>query len=217
MNQLENNESKINDVERELRQLKIDNLKKNAELVKRLKQLHSELLTVHDSIDQHDRPKSLSMTKKFIDKWFDKHLWIFNDIPLKLTEETPRPILKLRLAMLEDDYIVWQKGKYEFDDALKFRIDSLKAKIIVDRHLIKRGEKLTGQIVLAATAFLDSVKNVKKVTLNGQVITADKNGWRFEFIPKTKSKGIVEYNLDVQVDAFDTTKFLGHETIYICD
>lgn len=217
-NQLDNNVSKIEDVERELRQLKIDSIKKNIELLKRLKTLHLELINVNDSIDNSNRLQSVSITENFIKKWFDEHLWIFNDIPLKLTGETPRPILKLRLAMLENDYIVWQQGKYDFDNGSYFKLDSLKAMIIVDRRLIRKGEKLTGQIVLAATTtMMDSPKSVNKVMLNGQVITPDRDGWRFEFIPVTNKRGIVEYDLNVEVVAFDTTKFLGRETIYIRD
>jgi hypothetical protein len=218
-NQLENNVSKIGDVERELRQLKIDSLKKNTELLSRLKQLHSELQSVNDSIDQGDQHQSLPIAENFIKKWFEEQPWIFNnDIPLKLTDETPRPILKLRLAMLANDYIVWHKGKYSYGEGSELQFDAFKALIIVDKHLIKSGEKLTGQIVLAATASMkESPKSVRKVTLNGQVITADKEGWRFEFIPKTDKDGIVEYELNAQIDAFDTSRFVGHERIYIRD
>jgi hypothetical protein len=219
-NQLENNVSQINDVERELRQLSIDSIKKNIALLKGLKQLHSELITVYDSIDRGDRNQSLSITENFIKKWFEEHLWIFNDVPLKLTDETPRPILKLRLAMLEGYYIVSQKGKYAYDDdsGSGIQFDGTKALIIVDNHLIKKGEKVTGQIVMAATSTMtSSPTSIRRVMVNGQVITAGKDGWRFEFIPKTNKSGIVEYELDAQISAFDTLEFRGHGTVYIRD
>ena len=91
-NQMENNQIEIDRIKREIKEFKIENREGNISLMDKLDQLHESVRVLNDSIDLVDKNTALSRTIDFINKNFN-NLESFNEVPLQVDEDTPRPLL----------------------------------------------------------------------------------------------------------------------------
>ena len=213
-NQLKNNRIEIDRIKREIREFKIAHFKKNISLMEKLDQLHKNIEILNDSLDLVDRDIALNKTITFITQNFSE-LDFFNEIPLELDQDTPRPLLKLHVSTLEANLIRQNRMTYDFGHVL-LRFDHMTAQIKPSKTIIKSGEKISLEFLIVAESNVVDLKDVlKKVTLNGNEILIGKDGWKFEITPTSEGKGLVPFELNSEMTLNDTTVLKGKNTIYI--
>jgi hypothetical protein len=212
-NQVENNRYEIDRIGAELKDWKIDKRKKNITLLSHLDEFHNKVLSLNDSIDIGDKDSAIHKAIDFIAKNFTE-IDSFNEIPLEIDKDTPRSLIKLHISKLEALLIGQHRHRYDYGD-VKIHFDHITIRAFPSKTLIKNGEALTGQlIVIAEPAFEASKKIIKKMTLNGQEVRADKNGWNFEIRPTVKGNGLKAFELKSEAILEDTI-LTGTQLIYV--
>lgn len=213
-NQMENNRVEIDRIKREIKGLGIEKLGKNVSLMNRLDTLHENVVRLNNIVDTVDQDVALRLVMAFREQYFND-LDFFSEVPLELNSATPNPLFKLHIATLEAFLVMQKRGQYDFEPGDLIGFDSLAMQINTDKTIISKGEKLSGQLILVgASTFKTSKHIIKRMTLNGQEISASKYGWKFEIRPSMAGTGLVEYELKCEAVVNDTT-LVGRRTIYI--
>lgn len=211
--QVENNEHEIQRIKNELNEFKIDKVEGNVDIVERMDILHAKVLKLIDSLDYDDKGKALKRTVQFIDKNFTD-LESYKEAHLRLDEITPRSLLKLRVCILEAFYIRQQRLRYDFEvDGVRFNYTNII--IRPTKTILKKGEKLTGELFLGAESnFEDSQRVIRKMIINGKEVEATREGWTFEFVPNVNGPGMQLYEL--RCEAILHGKVVnGHNIVYV--
>jgi hypothetical protein len=114
-------------------------------------------------------------------------------------------------------FLIRQKRLYyAYHPGNRISFDTVTVLISANKTIVKKGEKLSGQLILVGTASFELAKKViKKMTLNGQEITAAKDGWRFEIEPDVSGTGLREYELKCEAVLDDSTTLKGRHIIYV--
>jgi hypothetical protein len=215
INMMESNQLEIDAIKGEVKDAKLADLKGNTSLTNKIDKLHKSILALSDSIEFFDKEIAAKKVIDFIAKNF-KELTVYNRTPLDIDEETPRPLLKLHLATLEAflqrDLRKNIQGKY-------MEFDSLKVIIVTTKAIIKKGEKITGELSLSLEPRAGEIKKMfSKMVINGQEIVADKDRLKFEIEPNIKSAGLVTYELNCEAfyrDPNVTHTVKGKQIVYI--
>jgi hypothetical protein len=189
-NQVDNNERQLDKIKEEIKRFKIERIKENILLIDRLESLHENLLTLNDSIDTLDKGQRIYKAKQFIDRHLND-LEYYEKNPLELTEETPSALIKLHLAILEGFYLKEKGVRYAFED-YTLSLDKLQPLIIPDKILFRKGENITGRILLISTTddpemLVQNSKVVKKMEINGTEIKNENGLGRFQISDVTGS------------------------------
>jgi hypothetical protein len=212
---MENNRLAIDGLKSEINVAKLDHLKENIALTDRLDNLHKSILALSDSIDSFDKLTATKKVDDFIAENFTD-IAAFNQTPLEIDEETPRPLLKLHLATLESFLISVLRDNVE-GESMKF--DNLSVKIITSKTIIKKGEKITGELSLSLEPREGEVnKMFRKMVINGQEIDIDNERLTFEIQPKVEGTGLIRYELNCEAfyrDPKTETIVKGTQVIYI--
>jgi hypothetical protein len=202
-NQIENNRYEIDRIGKELKDWKIDKRKKNVALLSDLNEFHKKVLSLNDSIDIVDKDLAIRQGIDFIAKYFTD-IDSFNGIPLEIDQDTPRPLLKLHISKLEALFIAQHRHRYDYGE-VKIRFDHITMRALPSKILIKNGETLTWQLIVTAEPDFEALKKIiKKMTINGQEVHADKNGWNFEIRPTGKKNGLIMFELKSEAILEDT-------------
>jgi hypothetical protein len=215
-NQLENNLGQIENIKTQIKEYKIEKIKKNTLLIERLERIHSDLLALNDSIDSLEKGEKVYKANGFISRHFDD-LKYYQKAPLELPEETPGTLIKLHLATLEGFYLKEHEGRYSFED-YRIALDRLQPVIVPDKIVYRRNEKITGRIMLMSTTddpeqLVQNAKVIKKMEINGTEIANEKGLGKFEI---QNSKAVGELVLTTIVTLPDTI-MKSETTIYVRD
>jgi hypothetical protein len=209
--QLQNNRLEIDQVKNDLKDLKIDTLRRNVALVGRLELLHKQLLTFSDSLDSLDKRYIKEAAMKFIDNTFDD-LDSFNEAAFEVDENTPRQLVKLHLAMLESHFISQHRFRYDYNDS-SVPFDHFAIAIVPSKTTYKQGENITGELIFCIQADFKALSKVMKaVKINGQIVAPGDNGWQFE-IPSGLNAG--EHQLSSEAIMSDGKTFQGTRKIHV--
>ena len=189
--QLADNMALIDDIQNEMIGLKIDSIKGNLNLITKLENLHEENVIIQRKIDESNHATAAELTLNFIKEHFPeafsaKRKWSLNG-------ETSKSMLKLYLTMWEAFHIKESKSQYDFGDT-NVRFDEIILQARLSKTVIKKGEKVTGDIVVTAEPDVESlVKVFTRVRINGKEIIPTKQGWKFEITPSVTGTGLVPY------------------------
>jgi hypothetical protein len=212
---MENNRIEIDRIRREIKAFEIDRLPENVSLIDRLDSLHESIEELNNIIDSVDQDVALRLTISFRDTHF-RDLDSFNEVPLELNSATPSPLFKLHISTLEAFLIRQKRLYYAYHPGDRISFDTVTMHISANKTIINKGEKLSGQLILVGTVNFDATKKIiKKMTLNGQEITAAKDGWRFEIEPDVSGTGLTEYELKCEAVLDDSTTLKGRHIIYV--
>jgi hypothetical protein len=215
-NQLENNREQLDNIKNQIKEFKINKIKKNTLLIERLENIHSELLALNDSIDALEKEQKIYKANGFIDRHFSD-IQYYQKAPLELTEETPGTLIKLHLATLEGFFLKEQEGRYSFED-YRISLDRLQPVIVPDKIVYQRNEKITGRIMLMSTTddpelLVQNAKVIKKLEINGAEIANEKGLGKFEI---QNDNAVGELVLTTIVTLPDTI-MKSETTIYVRD
>jgi len=191
-NQLVSNVALIDDIRNDLIALKIDTIPGNLSLIAKLNARHDEIIRLHKEIDDSDNETAADLVITYIHDHFSG-IQLPAEVESSLGRGTSKPMLKLYVTLCETFYIRDSRNRYDFGQTY-VRFDKLGLQARPSKMIFRRGEKITGELVVTAEPDVPSmIKTLSNVKINGQEIQASAQGWKFEIMPHVKGAGLVPY------------------------